>query len=63
LYEDLKSLNGQSLFTPEVKELIAWAKDLLRGPCPHCCSGVTDTGDPETSEYGLCPHCKGDSRQ
>jgi len=34
--------------------------------CPDCCNGtvcVNDTGDPETSQFAVCPTCKGDSRQ
>ena len=34
--------------------------------CPDCCNGTIitkDTGDPDTSEYGQCTTCLGDSRQ
>jgi len=36
------------------------------GPCPDCCNGtvaLVDTGDVDTSEFGTCPTCHGDSRQ
>ena len=38
----------------------------FEGPCPDCCNGtivVKDTGDQETSEFGRCMTCFGDSRQ
>lgn len=66
MYEDMKSLNSQALNDPEVKEVLIWVKNILRGPCPHCCNGtiiINNSSDTDRIEYGLCPHCQGDSRQ